>query len=45
MIEKATPYAELNDVLRELVERVQVALGEQFLGAYLQGSFAVGRLR
>lgn len=42
MIEKATPYAELNDVLRELVERVQVALGEQFLGAYLQGSFAVG---
>ena len=37
-----TPYAELNDVLREFIERVQGALGETFLGAYLRGSFAVG---
>ena len=37
-----TPYRELNDVLRELVGSVQEILGETFVGAYLQGSFAVG---
>ena len=37
-----TPYPELNDVLRELLGGVQCALGGTFVGAYLQGSFAVG---
>jgi len=37
-----TPYPELNGVLRELVGSVQAVLDETFLGAYLQGSFAVG---
>ncbi len=37
-----TPYADLNLVLRELVESVQAALGDNFVGAYLHGSFAVG---
>jgi hypothetical protein len=39
---RPTPYPELNSVLEELVASVQVALGEAFVGAYLQGSFAVG---
>ncbi|MBI3241615.1 MAG: DUF4111 domain-containing protein [Chloroflexi bacterium] len=37
-----TPYPELNDVLRELVGSVQNVLGDTFLAACLQGSFAVG---
>lgn len=37
-----TPYPEHNRALRELVERVQANLGEQCVGAYLQGSFAIG---
>jgi hypothetical protein len=37
-----TPYAELNGVLHDLVVGVRVALGDTFVGAYLQGSFAVG---
>ncbi len=37
-----TPYPELNVVLHELVAGVQVALGDTFLAACLQGSFAVG---
>jgi predicted nucleotidyltransferase len=37
-----TPYAELNAVLVELVKCVQDALNREFVGAYLQGSFAVG---
>lgn len=37
-----TPYPELNYVLNELVSRLRVILGGQFVGAYLQGSFAVG---
>jgi predicted nucleotidyltransferase len=37
-----TPYSDLNEVLRKLVESVQGALGAKFVGAYLQGSFAVG---
>jgi hypothetical protein len=37
-----TPYPELNQVLQELVESILAVLGENFVGAYLQGSFAVG---
>jgi hypothetical protein len=37
-----TPYADLNVVLRDLVIRVRNALADNFIGAYLQGSFAVG---
>jgi predicted nucleotidyltransferase len=37
-----TPYSELNAVLRELVESAQLVLGESFVAASLQGSFAVG---
>src|SRR5438445_8048946 len=37
-----TPYPELNRVLQDLVESVQTVLGSKFVGAYLQGSFAVG---
>jgi hypothetical protein len=37
-----TPYPELNSVLEELVGSVQAALGHTFVGACLQGSFAVG---
>src|SRR5258708_27697515 len=37
-----TPYPELNAVLHDLVDSVQAILGNNFLGAYLQGSFAVG---
>jgi predicted nucleotidyltransferase len=37
-----TPYVELNAVLRALVEGMQAALGDDFVSACLQGSFAVG---
>jgi predicted nucleotidyltransferase len=37
-----TPYPELNQVLAELLSRIQQILGDDFVGAYLQGSFAVG---
>lgn len=37
-----TPYHDLNRVLGEMVGALQTLLGEDFLGAYLQGSFAVG---
>jgi predicted nucleotidyltransferase len=37
-----TQFAELNDVLADLTERAGHILGENFVGAYLQGSFAVG---
>jgi Aminoglycoside adenylyltransferase, C-terminal domain len=37
-----TPYPELNSVLQDLVESVQTVLGIKFVGAHLQGSFAVG---
>lgn len=37
-----TPYQELNEVLEELVSRLEDNLGQNFIGAYLQGSFAVG---
>ncbi len=37
-----TSYEELNTVLEELVTSVQAVLGGSFVGAYLQGSFAIG---
>lgn len=37
-----TPYHDLNRVLRELLSSVHMVLHEDFVGAYLQGSFAVG---
>jgi len=37
-----TGYPELDDVLQELVAEVRTILGDNFCGAYLQGSFAVG---
>jgi hypothetical protein len=40
--EVPTPYPELNAVLQELVESVRAALGNRFVAACLQGSFAVG---
>lgn len=38
----STPYPELNEVLRDLVAGVREILADNFCGAYLQGSFAVG---
>jgi Aminoglycoside adenylyltransferase, C-terminal domain/Nucleotidyltransferase domain len=38
----ATEFAELNQLLVELVDGVREVLGDTFCGAYLQGSFAVG---
>jgi len=40
--QQPTPYPELNLVLQELVTRIQAILGVDFVGAYLQGSFALG---
>lgn len=37
-----TPYPDLNEVLQDFVASVRVTLGDNFVGAYLQGSFAVG---
>jgi predicted nucleotidyltransferase len=37
-----TQFPELNAVLRGLTERAHAILGDNFVGAYLQGSFAVG---
>jgi hypothetical protein len=37
-----TPDVELNRVLHELVTGAQAILGDHFIAAYLQGSFAVG---
>jgi hypothetical protein len=37
-----TPYPELNQVLAEFVSSIQAILDRNFVGAYLQGSFAVG---
>ena len=42
MTARWTTYPELDAVLRELVEGAQGILGEDFVGAYLQGSFALG---
>jgi Domain of unknown function (DUF4111)/Nucleotidyltransferase domain len=37
-----TLYTDLNMVLRDLVTRVRDVLGDNFIGVYLQGSFAIG---
>ena len=37
-----TPYPELNAVLSEWLDHIRTVLGEDLIGAYLQGSFAVG---
>ena len=37
-----TPFPDLNAVLSEWLSAIQTALGDDFIGAYLQGSFAVG---
>ncbi len=37
-----TPYAELNAVLAHFLAGVRDLLGDNFVGVYLQGSFAVG---
>jgi predicted nucleotidyltransferase len=42
MHNQPTPYADLNGVLRELVTRIRNVLVDKLIGAYLQGSFAVG---
>ncbi len=41
-MDEPTPYPELNAVLDELIGKVVATIGETFVGAYLQGSFAVG---
>lgn len=40
--DSATPYAALNAVLEQFVSGVRQLLAGNFVGAYLQGSFAVG---
>jgi predicted nucleotidyltransferase len=37
-----TVFPDLNELLRELVARVESILGDNFVGAYLTGSFALG---
>jgi Domain of unknown function (DUF4111)/Nucleotidyltransferase domain len=39
---RPTPYPDLNEVLDDLVTSVGAILGDNFVGAYLQGSFALG---
>ena len=40
--ERPTPFADLNEVLSEFLDRAASALGSRFVGAYLVGSFALG---
>lgn len=42
MNQTATQFPELNRVLVEIAERAASILGDDFIGMYLQGSFAVG---
>lgn len=42
MLAEPTPFPQLNALLREYVARVRMILGDNFFGAYLQGSFALG---
>jgi hypothetical protein len=39
---RPTQFPELNELLRELSDHAAGILGGNFVGAYLQGSFAVG---
>ncbi|MCJ7737599.1 MAG: DUF4111 domain-containing protein [Anaerolineae bacterium] len=41
-VNSPTPFPELNAVLDDLVTSVQAVLGENFVAAYLHGSFALG---
>lgn len=38
----STPFEDLNAVLAELTRRLQAHLGDNLVGVYLQGSFAIG---
>lgn len=40
--DKPTPYSELNHILGDLTRNAQQILSGNFVGVYLQGSFAVG---
>jgi predicted nucleotidyltransferase len=40
--ERATPFSELNELLEELVGYVESVLGDNLIGAYVIGSFALG---
>lgn len=42
MEKEKTPYPELDAVLEELAKNMQKALGNNFVGMYLQGSLAIG---
>ena len=42
MRKRPTSYAELNAVLENFITDVQAIVRDQFIGAYLQGSFALG---
>ena len=37
-----TPFEDLNTLLKDLIGSVRAILGDTFVGAYLQGSFALG---
>ena len=39
---RPTPFPELNSILERMVEGSRAALGDNFVGAYLHGSFALG---
>ncbi len=41
-VRSPTQYPDLNDILAELTEHVEGIFGEDLVGVYLQGSFAVG---
>jgi hypothetical protein len=41
-LRRPTPYPELNAILERMVDGSRGALGDNFVGAYLHGSFALG---
>lgn len=41
-LKNPTPYPDLNQVLGQLVRSIEAILARNFIGAYLQGSFALG---
>jgi predicted nucleotidyltransferase len=41
-VKHPTPYSELNDVLQRYAKGVKLVLGENLIGVYVAGSFAVG---
>lgn len=42
LMTRSTPYSDLNQVLHQLVTSIEAVLADNFIGAYLQGSFALG---